>query len=246
MAKKILISQQAPQVGSPYAGIIEKYGVTVDFKPFFLIEPLSSREFRSQKVNLAEFTAVVFSSRSVIDAYFHMCEDLRVKVPETMKYFCSTESVAKYLQKHIVYRKRKIFFGTGSPDSIISEIGSKHASEKFLIATSEKPSNNITKAFDVAGIAYTPAVFVKPVSQDIRDLDIHGYDAVVLYNTADVRSLSENFPEFKQGELKIITFGNSVVTAVKDAGLEIEISANTTSSVPSVVKALEIYLENNK
>ncbi|MCQ2135864.1 MAG: uroporphyrinogen-III synthase [Bacteroidales bacterium] len=245
-AKKILISQQAPQVSSPYTAIIEKYGAQIDFRPFFLIEPLSSREFRSQKINLAEFTAIVFSSKSTIDAYFHMCEELRVKVPETMKYFCSTESVAKYLQKHIVYRKRKIFFGTGSPESIISEIGSKHAGEKFLITTSEKPTNNITKAFDAAKIAYTSAVFVKPVSQDIKDVDLKAYDVVVLYNVADVRSLGENFPEFKQGDLKVITFGNSVVNAAKEAGLTIEIEANTTSNVPSVVKALEIFLENNK
>jgi len=237
--KKFLISQPVPSVASPLSALAEKYGLTIDFRPFFTIEPISSREFRTQKINLAEYTAIVFSSKSTIDAYFHMCEELRVKVPETMKYFCSTENVAKYLQKHIVYRKRKIFFGTGTADSVIKEIGSKHNGEKFLITTSETPENDYTKAFEKAGIPFTPAVFVKPVSQDIKDIDIHSYDAVALYNAADVRSLYENFPEFKQEGLKFVTFGKSTVKAMEEAGLEIEIAAPTTE-VPSIVKGIEI------
>lgn len=243
--KNILISQQAPQVGSPYAAISEKYGISVDFRPFFLIEPLTSREFRTQRVNLAEFTAVVFSSKYAIDAYFNMCEELRVKVPETMKYFCSTESVAKYLQKHIVYRKRKIFFGNGTPESILAEIGTKHNGEKFLIATSEKISTDITRAFEKTKFDFTPAVFVKPVAQDVKDLDLSKYQVIVLYNAHDVESLQVNFPEFKQGDIKFITFGKSVVKSMEDAGLTIDIAAPTTE-IPSVVKAIEKILENNK
>lgn len=243
--KNILISQQAPQVNSPYGGLIEKYGVSIDFKPFFLIEPLCSREFRAQRVNLPEYTAIVFSSKSTIDAYFHMCEELRFKVPETMKYFCSTESIAKYLQKHIVYRKRKIFFGDGTPQSVLAEIGDRHRGEKFLIATSEKTNTDMTRAFETTKLDFTPAVFVKPVSQDIKGLDLHSYDVVVVYNAADVRSLQENFPDFDQKDLRFISFGKSVVKAMEDAGLGIDIAAPSVE-VPSVVKALEIFIENNK
>ncbi|MBQ0043556.1 MAG: uroporphyrinogen-III synthase [Bacteroidales bacterium] len=239
--KRILISQPAPQVASPFPALAEKYGVTIDFKPFFHIEPLSSREFRTQKINLADYTAIVFSSKSTIDAYFHMCEELRVKVPETMKYFCSTENVAKYLQKHIVYRKRKIFFGQGPADTILSEIGTKHNGEKFLVTTSETPVNDVTKAFEKAGLDFTPAVFVKPVSQDIKDIDIDSYDIIAVYNAADVRSLYENYPEYKQGKTKFITFGKSIVKAMEEAGLEIAIAAPTVE-VPSVLKAVEILI----
>ena len=134
--KNILISQQPPKAVSPYSSITEKYGVHFDFIPFFKIEPLSSREFRAQRINILDHSAIVFSARSTIDAFFHICEELRIKIPETMKYFCSTEAVAMYLQKHIVYRKRKIFFGDGTPASILAQIGSKHKGEKFLITTS--------------------------------------------------------------------------------------------------------------
>ena len=127
--KNILISQQQPTTASPYTSIAEKFGVNFDFKPFFKIEPLTSREFRSQRINILDHTAIVFSARTTIDAFFQLCEELRVKVPETMKYFCTTEAVANYLQKHIVYRKRKIFFGDGKPDSIIGLIGTKHKGE---------------------------------------------------------------------------------------------------------------------
>ena len=130
--KKILISQQQPKTASPYTSIAEKFGVDFDFRQFFKMEPLTSREFRAQRINILDHTAVVFSARTTIDAFFQLCEELRVKVPETMKYFCTTEAVANYLQKHIVYRKRKIFFGDGTPQSIIGLIGTKHKGENFL------------------------------------------------------------------------------------------------------------------
>ena len=131
--KNILISQQPPKAASPYSSIAEKYGVHFDFAPFFKIEPLSSREFRGQRINILDHSAIVFSARSTIDAFFHLCDELRIKIPETMKYFCLSEAVAMYLQKHIVYRKRKIFFGDGTPASILAQIGSKHKDENFLI-----------------------------------------------------------------------------------------------------------------
>ena len=243
--KKILISQQQPMTASPYTSIAEKFGVEFDFKPFFKIEPLSSREFRSHRINILDHTAIVFSARTTIDAFFLICEELRVKVPETMKYFCTTEAVANYLQKHIVYRKRKIFFGDGSPESIIGLIGTKHKGEKFLIATAESSSKDaVTKAFETQKLDFETAVFVKPISQDIKDVDLHSYDMIVFFNPADVKSLYENQPDFKQDEIKFLSYGKTVVTAMNEAGLKIEISAPSPEA-PSVAKALEIYLTQN-
>ncbi len=240
--KNILISQQQPTTASPYTSIAEKFGVNFDFKPFFKIEPLTSREFRAQRINILDHTAIVFSARSTIDAFFALCEELRIKVPETMKYFCTTEAVANYLQKHIVYRKRKIFFGDGKPDSIIGLIGTKHKGEKFLIATAESSTKDaVTKAFETQKFDFETAVFVKPVSQDIKDVDLHSYDMVVFFNPADVKSLYENYPDFAQGDIKFVSYGKSVVGAMDEAGLTIEISAPTVEA-PSVAKALEIYL----
>lgn len=230
---------------SPYTSIAEKFGVEFDFKPFFKIEPLTSREFRSQRINILDHTAIVFSARSTIDAFFQLCEELRVKVPETMKYFCTTEAVANYLQKHIVYRKRKIFFGDGKPDSIIGLIGTKHKGEKFLIATAESATKDaVTRIFETQKFDFETAVFVKPVSQDLKDTDLHSYDLIVLFNPADVKSLFENQPEFKQENIKFVSYGKSVVGAMEEAGLSIEISAPTVEA-PSVAKALEIYLSKN-
>ena len=243
--QKILNSQQQPKTASPYTSIAEKFGAQVDFKPFFKIEPLTSREFRIQRINILDHTAIVFSARTTIDAFFQICEELRVKVPETMKYFCTTEAVANYLQKHIVYRKRKIFFGDGKPESIIGLIGSKHKGEKFLIATVESTSKDaVTKLFEKENYDFETAVFVKPVSQDLKDIDLHSYNLLVFFNPADVKSLYENHPEFKQEGIKFISYGKSVVNAMTEAGLEIEISA-PTAEIPSVAKALELHFSKN-
>ena len=230
---------------SPYTSIAEKFGVEFDFKPFFKIEPLTSREFRTQRINILDHTAVVFSARTTIDAFFQICEELRVKVPETMKYFCTTEAVANYLQKHIVYRKRKIFFGDGKPESIIGLIGSKHKGEKFLIATVESTTKDaVTKLFEKENYDFETAVFVKPVPQDLKEVDLHSYKLLVFFNPADVKSLYENQTEFKQDGIKFISYGKSVVNAMEEAGLDIEISA-PTAEIPSVAKALELYLSKS-
>lgn len=210
-----------------------------------MIEPLTSREFRAQRINILDYTAIVFSARTTIDAFFQLCEELRIKVPETMKYFCTTEAVANYLQKHIIYRKRKIFFGDGTPASVINLIGPKHKGETFLIATSDSTSKDaVTRQFEQTKFNYSTAVFVKSVPQDLKDTDLHAYDAIVLFNPADVKSLYENQPEFNQGDIKFISYGKSVVKSMEDAGLEISISAPTTEA-PSIAKALEIFVSNN-
>ena len=227
---------------APYEALTEKYGVEIEFKPFFVVEPLSSREFRTQRLNILDYTAVVFSSRHAINAFFQLCEELRVKVPETMKYFCTTEAVAMYLQKHIVYRKRKIFYGDGTPASVVAQIGPKHVGEHFLIVTSDNSNSGpLTRLFDEKKLSYTTAVFVKSVPQDLKDVDFGAYELAVLYNPADVKSLFENFPDFRQGSLKFISYGKTIVKAMEEAGLSIEIKA-PTPEVPSAAKAIEVYL----
>lgn len=243
---KVLISQNSPSNLLPYSALTEKFGAVFEFNPFFKIVPLNSREFRTQRINLQDYTAIVFSSRHTIDAYFSLCEELRIKVPETMKYFCTTELVATYLQKHIVYRKRKIFFGNGTYESVLSQIGEKHKGEKFLITMSEGSSAEAVVAlFENAGLDYKTGILVRPQSQDLHGLDLNTYDVIVLYNPSDVKSLYENFPDFTQGNIKFISFGKSIVKALTDAGIGIEIQA-PSAEVPSVAKAVELYLQQQK
>lgn len=244
--RKILISQRAPLNETPYVSLKEKYGVDITFRQFFIIEPLTSREFRAQRINILDYTAIVFSSRHAIDAFYGLCDELRVKVPETMKYFCTTEAVAMYLQKHIVYRKRKIFFGNGTPDSIIDQIGTKHKGEKFLITQSDSNgSSALTKLFEAHGIDYKTAVFIKSVPQNLGDVDLKEYDMIVFYNPADVQSLYENFPGFEQGDIKFVSFGKSIVKAMDEAGLSIAVKAPTPEA-PSVARAIELYLQEQQ
>lgn len=239
---KVLVSQQTPSNLAPYETLQKKYGAQIDFKPFFLVEPLSAKEFRAEKINLPDYTAIVFSSRHAIDAYFKLADEMRFKVPETMKYFCTTEAVAMYLQKHIVYRKRKIFFGDGSPKSVIALVTAKHKAEKFLIASSAGTNTEpFTSLFAAAKLDCTVGTLVKSVSQDLHDINPSDYEVIVMYNPSDVISLKENFPDFTQGDVKFISFGRSVVPAMEEAGLAIEVKGPTPEA-PSAAKAIEIYL----
>ena len=241
---KILVSQNAPRVLTQYQTVTEKYGATFEFHPFFKVEPLTSREFRAQRINVLDYSAIVFSSRHVIDAFFSLAEELRAKIPETMKYFCTTEAVAMYLQKHIVYRKRKIFYGTGTPESVVALIGPKHKGEKFLVAMSDSSNSDaLTSALVAHHLDVSTGVFVKSVSQDLKGLDLHAYDMMVLYNPADVKSLQENFPDFQQGDIKIVAYGRSIVKALEEAGLRIDVTGPTPQA-PSVARAIELYLES--
>ena len=242
--QKVLVSQNAPRVLTQYQSVTEKYGVQFQFTPFFRTEPLTSREFRAQRINLPDYTAIVFASRHVIDAFFSLAEELRVKIPETMKYFCTTEAVAMYLQKHIVYRKRKIFYGTGTPESVVALIGPKHKGETFLIATSDSSSADAyTALFSAAHLNCATGVFVKSVSQDLKDLNLKDFDMIVFYNPADVKSLQENFPDFQQGDIKMVSYGRAIVKAMEEAGLRIDVKAPSPEA-PSVASAIEHYLES--
>ena len=222
---KILVSQKQPSNLTPYEPLKKKFGAEIEFKPFFLIEPLSSREFRAQRINLQDYTAVVFSSRHAIDAYFQLAENLRFKVPDTMKYFCTTELVAMYLQKHIVYRKRKIFYGDGKPESVVALIGPKHKGEKFLITASE--------GSDVSNLT----------TQDLTTVDFASCDVVVLYNKFDINALYASYPDFQQGDLKMIAYGKSIAKAMEEAGLKIA-AQGPTPATPSAAKTIETYLDS--
>lgn len=240
--KNILISQPAPPAsGSPYTELVQNYGVNIDFRPFFKVEGLSAKEFRQQRINILDYTAIVFCSKTAIDSFFRICEETRVTVPETMKYFCQSEAIAVYLQKYIVYRKRKIFFGTGTFPSIIDIILSKHKEEKILIAVTDGLKDSTSALFAKAKLNFNHAVFVKTVTNDLSDLDIKKYQMVVFYSPSDIRSLKENFPDFKQGKILFATYGPKTAQAVKDEGMKIEIEA-PTPAMPSIAVALKTYL----
>lgn len=230
---------------APFEILQDKFGAEVEFHPFFLMEALSGKEFRAKKINLPDYTAVVFSSRLAIDAYFKLCEEMRFKVPETMKYFCTTEAVAMYLQKHIVYRKRKIFFGKGTVDSVIETIGTKHKGENFLIASTDSTKPEVIKAFTKAGVKFGNAVFSKTVYSDLTQIDLSKYQMVVFYSPSDVKSLLNAYPEFQQNGLLFVTYGASTAKALKDHGYAVEVEAPTPEA-PSVSKALMLYLEKVK
>ena len=241
---KILVSQKAPSNLNAFKSLEEKYGATVEFHPFFLIEPLSAREFRSQRINLPDYTAIVFSSRHAIDAYFKLCEEMRFKVPETMKYFCTTELVALYLQKHVVYRKRKIFFGDGTPQSVVALIGPKHKGEKFLITTSAESSMPpVAALFEKAGLDFTVSVMVKSVTQDLSDIKLDDYGALVLYNAFDLKSLHSAFPDYDLSKLALVSYGRSTAAALKKEGLT-PVVEGPTPEIQSAAKAVDVFLSS--
>ena len=244
--KKVLVSQPKPaSEKSPYFDIAEKYGVEIDFRPFIKVEPLTSKEFRQQRISILDYTAVIFTARTAIDHFFHLCEELRVTIPETMKYFCMTEAIAVYLQKYIVYRKRKIFYGqTGKPEDLVTVIG-KHSKEKYLAPVSDVHKDDLFAMLDAKRINYTKAVMFRTVSNDFTKEESFDYDMLVFFSPAGITSLLKNFPDFKQGDIKMVSFGRSVVGAMEDAGLEICVKAPTAEAT-SVGKAIELYLESNK
>lgn len=241
--KKVVISQPEPQnEKSPYMELAQKYGLKIDFRPFIHVEGVSSKEFRQQKINILDHTAVIFTSKTAVDHFFRICEEVRVTVPETMKYFCITESVALYLQKYIVYRKRKIFYGNNTFGDLL-EIMQKHKEEKYLLSLSDVHKPEIPKSLDKAKIKYTKAIFYKTVSSDLSDLkDEFPYEMIVFYSPNGIKSLHDNFPNFDQKEIVIGAFGASTAKAVKDAGLRLDVTAPTTAC-PSMTHAIDVFLK---
>ena len=245
--KKVLVSQPKPaSEKSPYYDIAEKYGVKIDFRPFIKVESLSAKEFRQQKVSILDHTAVIFTSRHAIDQFFNLCTELRVTIPETMKYFCVTEAVALYIQKYVQYRKRKIFFGaTGKIEDLVPSIV-KHKTEKYLVPMSDVHNDDVKNLLDKNNIQHTEAVMYRTVSNDFTSDEEFDYDMLVFFSPAGVTSLKKNFPDFDQKEIRIGTFGSTTAQAVRDAGLRLDLEAPTVQA-PSMTVALDMFIkENNK
>jgi uroporphyrinogen-III synthase len=242
--KKILVSQPKPTTEkSPYYDIADKYGVHIDFRPFIKVDPVNAKDFRTQKVNILEHTAVIFTAKTAIDHFFRLCEELRIQIPESMKYFCVTEAIAVYLQKYIVYRKRKIFFpASGRIEDLIIPIG-KHNKEIFLVPVSDVHKEDLLHLLDEKKISYTKAVMYRTVSNDFKEDEKFDYNVLLFFSPAGISSLLKNFPNFEQNEIAIGTFGPTTAKAVKDAGLRLDIEA-PTPELPSMTAALENYLKS--
>lgn len=243
--KKILVSQPQPtSEKSPYFDIAAKYGVEIIFRPFIKVEGLSAKEFRQSKIYINDFTAIIFTARTAVDHFFRLCEEMRITVPDTMKYFCTTESIALYLQKYIVYRKRKIFYAnTGKLDDLLPLLV-KHNKEKYLYVISDVHKNDIS-ILDNGKINYTKAVMYRTVSNDFGKDEKFDYDMLVFFSPAGIVSLLKNFPDFEQGDIKMATFGATTAKAVKDAGFRLDLEAPNPKT-PSMAAALDLYLKENK
>ena len=245
--KKVLVSQPKPASDkSPYYDIAEKYGVEIDFRPFIKVESLSAREFRQQKVSILDHTAIVFTSRHAIDHFFNLCTDLRVTIPETMKYFCTSEQVALYIQKYVQYRKRKVFFGATGKFADLMPAIVKHANEKYFVPMSDVHNDEIKNALDAKNITHTEAVMYRTVSNDFTEDEKFDYDMLLFFSPAGISSLMKNFPNFEQNEIAIGCFGPATAKAVKDAGLRLDLEAPTVET-PSMTAALDKFIgEHNQ
>lgn len=241
--KNILVSQPQPQSDkSPYFDLSADNNIQVDFRSFIEVKGVDTKEFRQQKVNLADFESVIFTSRTAIDNYFRIAEKMRYTVPATTKYFCTSESVALYLQKYTQYRKRKIFHGHRSIEDLLNTF-KKHKTDKFLLPLSSVHKNDIPDFLEKNKLEYKKVILYKTVSSDLSDLKDLKYDILVFYSPSGIKSLLENFPDFEQKDVKIASFGAATAEAVKKAGLRLDIQAPQPQA-PSMTMALEQYLKN--
>lgn len=240
--KKILVSQPQPANGkSPYFDLAAKYGAEVIFRPFIKVESISNRDFRAQRIHLPDYTAVIFTAKTAVDNYFRLCEENRFPVPVTMKYFCTTESVANYLQKYIVYRKRKIF---ASPNGKLEGLQPqllKNKNERFLLAVSDVNTGSDAAYMESLKLNFDRAAMYRTVSNDFGPDEVFDYDMLVFFSPQGIESLMKNFPDFKQGDIAVATFGTTTTEAAKAAGLRVDIEAPTVKA-PSMLAAMEQYL----
>ena len=229
---------------SPYFELAKKYNLKIDFKQFIQVEGVSAKDFRQQKINLTSFSAIIFTSKIAIDHYFRICEELRITVPDTMKYFCITENVAFYLQKYIVYRKRKVFHGKACFEDLIDVI-IKHKEEKFFVPLSDTHKSDIPELLAKNKIKHTIGTMYRTISRDFdcKELD---YDLLVFFSPSGIKSLKENFPTFVQGDVKIAAFGPTTAEAVTNEGFRLDLQAPNPKA-PSMTMAIDNFLkEYNK
>lgn len=245
--KKVLVSQPKPtSEKSPYFDIAEKYGVKIDFRPFIKVESLSAKEFRQQKVSILDHTAIVFTSRHAIDHFFNLCVELRVTIPETMKYFCTSETIALYIQKYVQYRKRKVFFGATGKFADLVPLMVKHNTEKYFVPMSDVHNDEVKDLLDKNKIQHTEAVMYRTVSNDFKPEEMSDYDMLVFFSPAGIQSLMKNFPGFEQKDIAIGCFGPTTAKAVKETGLRLDLEA-PSAAAPSMPAALDLFIgEQNR
>lgn len=242
--KTILVSQPKPESEkSPYFDLADKYKLKIDFRPFINVEGVSAREFREQKIDLAQCSAVIFTSKTAVDHFFRIAEETRFKVPDAMKYFCMSEAVAYYLQKYVVYRKRKIFFGKQNIEEL-ADVLKKHKDEKFLLPCSDILRERIPETLDESGVKYSKAILYRTVASDLSDLEDVKYDLLVFFSPSGIESLFKNFPDFKQDTTKIAAFGPTTANAVKKHNLRLDIHAPQPQA-PSMTMAIEQFIKLN-
>lgn len=242
MIKKILVSQPKPtSEKSPYFDIARKLDVEIVFRPFIKIESLTPVEFRQQKVSILDHTAVVFTSRHAIDNFFKLCKEMRVAIPDDMKYFCITETVSLYIQKYVQYRKRKVFFGsTGKIDDIIP-LMIKHKNEKYFVPQSDQHTDDFANLLDSKKLDHSEAVMFRTVSNDFGKDEAFDYDMLIFFSPSGISSLFKNFPNYQQGDMAIGTFGPATAKAAKEAGLRVDLEA-PSPQFPSITAALQDYV----
>ena len=243
--KRSLVSQPKPESGkSPYYDIAEKYNVNVDFRPFIKVAPIESKEFRQQRVSIADHSAIVFTSRTGIDHFFRLVKELRVPISEDLKYFCISEAVAFYLQKYIQYRKRKVFFGaTGKLQDMMTVIN-KHPNEKYLVVLPENNNEEIISLFEKSKAQHTIALMYRTVSNDFGPDEPFDYDMLLFFSPQGIAALMKNFPNFEQGEISIGCLGSATAQAVRDAGLRLDIEV-PSPKYTSLSVALDDYIKEN-
>ncbi len=240
--KSILISQPRPEsVKSPWFDLEKKYKLKMDFRPFIMVEPITGKEFRNQKINILEYTAIILNSRNSVDNFFRMCADLKLEIPIDMKYFCVNESIANYLAKYIQVRKRKIFVGKGTEIELFP-LFKNHPTEKFLFPCSDWRKQDIEKFMKKSKFQFKEAFFYRIKSCDLSDLTHVNYDIIAFFSPADIRSLFENFPDFKQNKTLIAGFGATTIKAMVEAGLVANIQAPTPQT-PSMITAVDKHIE---
>ena len=242
--KKILVSQPKPSTEkSPYFDVAEKFGVEMVFRPFIKVEGLSAKEFRAvnPKVSIQEHTAIIFTARTAIDHFFRICEEMRIHMPDTQKYFCTSETIANYLQKYIVYRKRKVFFGKTARLIDLIPSMEKHKNEKYLFAVSDVNNGADDALLEQHKVNFDRAAFYRTVSNDFTPDEPFDYDMLVFFSPQGIDALKKNFPEFNQGDIAIDTFGAATTKAAQEAGLRVDIEAPSPEA-PSMPAAIERYL----
>ena len=242
--KRILVSQPKPENGkSPYYDLQDKYPVEVVLRPFIKVEGLSAKEFRQYKVSIPEFSAIIFTARTAVDHFFRLCKETRYDVPDTLKYFCVSQTIANYLQKYIIYRKRKIFFSESGRAVDLVPILEKHNKETYLLPISESVEDTKASVLDAHNITYTKVPMYRTVSNDFAPDEKFDYDMLIFFSPLGVKALKSNFPDFEQGDIVIGAMGNATIEAVKEAGLRLDLT--TSPEAPSMSIVIDHYLKEH-